>query len=113
MRVGRRTVLAAQVSVTPLGLIAIGALVSAILLSVPPIVRAAGDVRRGRVDEKSDRTDGGPSHRRQPMTEKKGKGSETAQRANAKAAKEGQRNPRKSSAAQAELGRKGGKAKKG
>lgn len=44
------------------------------------------------------------------MTEKKGKGSETAQKANAKAAKEGEKNPRKSSAAQAELGKKGGKA---
>ena len=44
------------------------------------------------------------------MTEKKGKGSATAQRANAKAASEGEKNPRKSSAAQAELGRKGGKA---
>ena len=44
------------------------------------------------------------------MTEKKGKGSETAQKANAKAAKEGKSNPRKSSAAQAELGKKGGKA---
>ncbi|MFS0735792.1 hypothetical protein ABC347_01965 [Sphingomonas sp. 1P06PA] len=44
------------------------------------------------------------------MTEKKGKGSETAQKANAKAAKEGEKHPRKSSAAQAELGKKGGKA---
>lgn len=44
------------------------------------------------------------------MTEKKGHGSATTQRANAKAAKEGETNPRKSSAAQAELGRKGGKA---
>jgi hypothetical protein len=43
------------------------------------------------------------------MTEKKGHGSETAKKANPKAAKEGQENPRKSSAAQAELGRKGGK----
>ena len=43
------------------------------------------------------------------MAEKKGKGSETAQKANAKAAKEGKSNPRKSSAAQAELGKKGGK----
>lgn len=43
------------------------------------------------------------------MAEKKGHGSEAAQRANAKAAKEGQSNPRKSSAAQAELGKKGGK----
>ncbi len=33
------------------------------------------------------------------MTDKKGHGSETAQRANAKAAKEGQSNPRKSSSA--------------
>ncbi len=44
------------------------------------------------------------------MTQKKGNGSATAQRANAKAAKEGKSNPRKSSAAQAELGKKGGKA---
>lgn len=46
------------------------------------------------------------------MTEKKGNGSSTAQTANAKAAKDGEKNPRKSSAAQAELGKKGGKAKK-
>lgn len=44
------------------------------------------------------------------MTEKKGKGSETAQKANAKAAKDGEKSPRNSSAAQAELGRKGGKS---
>lgn len=44
------------------------------------------------------------------VTETKGKGSATARRANAKAAKEGESNPRKSSAAQAELGKKGGKA---
>ena len=43
------------------------------------------------------------------MADKKGHGSETAQKANAKAAKEGGKNPRKSSAAQAELGKKGGK----
>ena len=43
------------------------------------------------------------------MTEKKGKGSATAQKANAKAAKEGESNPRNSSAAQSELGKKGGK----
>ena len=47
------------------------------------------------------------------MTEKKGKGSATAQKANAKAAKGGEKNPRKSSAAQSELGKKGGRAKKG
>ncbi len=46
------------------------------------------------------------------MAEKKGHGSDTAQRANAKAAKGGEKNPRKSSAAQAELGKKGGKASK-
>ena len=43
------------------------------------------------------------------MTEKKGHGSAAAQRANAKAGKEGKSNPRTSSSAQAELGRKGGK----
>jgi hypothetical protein len=47
------------------------------------------------------------------MTEKKGHGSDTAKKANAKAAKDGEKNPRKSSAAQAELGKKGGKASKG
>ncbi len=46
------------------------------------------------------------------MTEKKGHGSDTAKKANAKAAKDGEKNPRKSSAAQAELGKKGGKAAK-
>lgn len=46
------------------------------------------------------------------MSEMKGKGSATARRANAKAAKEGQSNPRKSSAAQSELGKKGARAKK-
>ena len=46
------------------------------------------------------------------MAETKGKGSATAKRANAKAAKEGKSNPRKSSAAQAELGRKGARSKK-
>ena len=46
------------------------------------------------------------------MTEKKGKGSGTAQRANAKAARDGESNPRKSSSAQAELGKKGGKTAK-
>lgn len=45
------------------------------------------------------------------MTNKSGKGSETAQKANAKAKKEGKKNPRKSSAAQAELGKKGASKK--
>ncbi|GEP05454.1 hypothetical protein [Methylobacterium oxalidis] len=43
------------------------------------------------------------------MTEKKGHGSATARKANAEASREGKANPRKSSSAQAELGRKGGK----
>ena len=47
------------------------------------------------------------------MAETKGKGSRTAKKANAKAAKEGQANPRKSSAAQSELGKKGARKKKG
>ena len=46
------------------------------------------------------------------MADKKGKGSDTAKRANARASKEGKKNPRKSSAAQAELGKKGAKKKK-
>jgi hypothetical protein len=46
------------------------------------------------------------------MAEEKGKGSHVAKRANAKAAKEGKSNPRKSSAAQSELGKAGAKAKK-
>ena len=47
------------------------------------------------------------------MAEKKGKGSAAAQRANAKAAKEDEKNPRNSSSAQSELGKKGARAKKG
>ncbi len=46
------------------------------------------------------------------MAETKGKGSTTAKKANAKAAAGGEKNPRKSSAAQAELGKKGAAAKK-
>lgn len=46
------------------------------------------------------------------MADKLGKGSDTAKRANAKASKEGKKNPRTSSAAQSELGKKGGKTKK-
>jgi len=48
LRFGNRVSLDAEVSVTPLGLLAIGALVSAILPSVPPIVRAAGKAARAR-----------------------------------------------------------------
>ena len=39
-----------RLSVTPVGLLAIGGLVAAILLSVAPIVRAAGDARRAAGD---------------------------------------------------------------
>ena len=46
------------------------------------------------------------------MADTKGKGSSTAKKANAKAAKEGKKNPRTSSSAQAELGKKGGRTKK-
>lgn len=46
------------------------------------------------------------------MAATKGKGSATAKRANAKASKEGKSNPRKSSAAQSELGKKGASSKK-
>lgn len=45
------------------------------------------------------------------MADKKGKGSKTAQKANKIAADEGKSNPRESSSAQAELGKKGGKSK--
>ena len=37
-----------SVEVTPAGLLAIGGLVAAILLSIPPIIRAASEVRRDR-----------------------------------------------------------------
>jgi len=46
------------------------------------------------------------------VADEKGKGSKTARKANAKASKEGKSNPRKSSAAQAELGKKGGNTQK-
>jgi len=49
---------------------------------------------------------------RKAMSQEKGHGSTAAKRANAKASKEGKSNPRKSSAAQSELGRKGAKARK-
>ena len=41
LRAGDRFVMESEVSVTPLGLLAIGGLVAAILLSVPPIIRAS------------------------------------------------------------------------
>jgi hypothetical protein len=40
IRFGDRFVMESEVRATPLGLLAIGGLVAAILLSVPPIVRA-------------------------------------------------------------------------
>lgn len=45
------------------------------------------------------------------MSDTKGKGSHAARRANAAAAKDGESNPRKSTAAQAILGKKGAKSK--
>lgn len=44
------------------------------------------------------------------MSETKGNGSHTAKRANVAAAREGESNPRKSSKAQAILGKKGGRS---
>ncbi len=44
------------------------------------------------------------------MSETKGKGSQTARRANAAAAREGESNPRELSKAQAILGKKGGRS---
>lgn len=55
------------------------------------------------------RTGAVPRREERQVAEKKGNGSGTAQKANAKASKEGKKNPRKSSSAQAELGKKGGK----
>jgi len=40
VRLGERAEASAEVVVTPVGLLAIGGLVAAILLSIPPIVRA-------------------------------------------------------------------------
>jgi hypothetical protein len=48
LRFGNRVSLDSQINVTPLGLLAIGGLVSAILLSIPPIIRAAGKAARKR-----------------------------------------------------------------
>jgi hypothetical protein len=48
LRAGDRFVMEAEVQATPLGLLAIGGLVAAILLSVPPIVHAAGEARAKR-----------------------------------------------------------------
>jgi hypothetical protein len=44
IRVGDRFVIEAEARATPLGLLAVGGLVAAILLAIPPIVRA----KRGR-----------------------------------------------------------------
>ncbi len=46
IRFGNRIVIEAEARATPLGLLAVGGLVAAILLSVPPIVRASRS-RRG------------------------------------------------------------------
>jgi hypothetical protein len=53
-----------------------------------------------------------PTGRGGLVAAKKGTGSDTAKRANAKAAKEGKKNPRTSSSAQAELGKKGAAKRK-
>lgn len=55
LRAGERFVMEAEVRATPLGLLAVGGLVAAILLSVPPIVRAAqpGAAQVPRRGEKS------------------------------------------------------------
>ena len=47
LRTSRGARIAAGVRVTPVGPLAIGGLVAAILWSVPPIIRAAGEARRG------------------------------------------------------------------
>lgn len=44
----RRARMRADAEITPLGLLAIGGMVGAILLAVPPIITAAGRTRRGR-----------------------------------------------------------------
>ena len=46
IRAGERFVMESEVRVTPLGLLAIGGLVAAILLSVPPILRAGAGAAR-------------------------------------------------------------------
>ena len=45
IRFGRRGAVRASVTVTPAGLLAIGGLVAAILVSVTPVVHAAGKAR--------------------------------------------------------------------
>jgi hypothetical protein len=61
LRFGNRVSLDSQINVTPLGLLAIGGLVSAILLSIPPIIRAAGKAarRRERADHTAEGAGGG------------------------------------------------------
>lgn len=46
IRAGDRFVMESEVRVTPLGLLAIGGLVAAILLAVPPIIRAGARAAR-------------------------------------------------------------------
>lgn len=47
MRFGSGVVIEAEARATPLGLLAVGGLVAAILLSVPPIIRAGARAARG------------------------------------------------------------------
>jgi hypothetical protein len=46
LRAGASFVMEAEVRATPLGLLAVGGLVAAILLSVPPIIRASARAAR-------------------------------------------------------------------
>lgn len=48
MRAGDRFVMEAEARTTPLGLLAVGGLVAAILLAIPPIVRAKRQLRLPR-----------------------------------------------------------------
>ncbi|WP_380872246.1 hypothetical protein ACFB49_31890 [Sphingomonas sp. DBB INV C78] len=50
LRIGDKFLMEAETRTTPLGLLAIGGLVAAILLSVPPIVRAKRARRLASVD---------------------------------------------------------------
>lgn len=71
-----------------------------------PDVKAWQQRRAAALTVRTDRSEG------MLVVDEKGKGSKTAKKANAKADKEGKKNPRKSSAAQSELGKKGAAKKK-
>lgn len=50
LRAGERFAMEAEVRATPLGLLAVGGLVAAILLSVPPIIRAGARAAEARAE---------------------------------------------------------------